>query len=110
METDVHRVAYGSGGADAGGRDASSWVVLGNDGKVRWKNVPQGLHDALTARDDGTPAVPNVHTEYDTAAVRNLAAAPCEVSLGIGDVFHPSPGQGAGLLPLELRRRRIRQA
>ena len=55
LEMDVHRIAFG----------IDSWIIIGKDGEVVWKNIPQGLHDILTLRES------------------NSAAAPCEVSLGM---------------------------
>lgn len=83
-EMDVHRVAFGSGKGTP--TDQSSWVVIGKDGSVRWRNVPQGLHDVLIARDSGASA----STTDDVTTVKNnpsAAAAPCEVSLGVGGTY-----------------------
>jgi hypothetical protein len=52
---DVHRVAFGGD---------SSWIVIGKNGDVVWKNIPQGLHDVMISRESS-------------------AAAPCELSLGM---------------------------
>jgi len=100
-EMDVHRVAFGvntGGGGNTFAVNApneSSWVVLGKDGSVRWKNVPPGLHDALLAQGAGIssavvsaadrldPAVTNDgFLEHGVAVAAIPRAAPCEVSLG----------------------------
>ncbi|KAL7544772.1 hypothetical protein ACHAWF_008137 [Thalassiosira exigua] len=67
-EMDVHRVAFGAG--------PSSWIVLGKDGGVRWRDVPQGLHDALEAR-----------RTHGGGSGSSASAAPCEVSLGVGGTY-----------------------
>lgn len=58
LNMDVYRVAFGT----------DSWIVIGKDGDVVWKNLPQGLHDILASRDDSS-------------------AAACEVSLGMGGSY-----------------------
>lgn len=58
LNTDVHRVAFG----------IDAWVVIGKDGDVVWKNLPQGLHDLLSSLDISS-------------------AAPCAVSLGMGGSY-----------------------
>ncbi len=55
METDVHRVAFGSSGAGAGRRDTSSWVVPGNDMAVRWNDVRGGCPTRLRRGMTGRP-------------------------------------------------------
>ena len=58
MDTfDVQRVAFGSF------NNGSSWIVVGQDGKVAWRNLPCRLNALLSKR---------------TSAM----AAPCEISLG----------------------------
>jgi hypothetical protein len=48
MGMDVHRVAFGSSSSGSGASaEKSSWVVIGKDGSVKWRNIPQGLHDVL---------------------------------------------------------------
>jgi len=93
LEMDVHRVAFGSN-SSGGGRqaitaseDRSSWVVLGKDGAVWWKNVPQGLHDALIAQDAGMSATTTVDADYNITTVQGSAAALCEASLGMGGTY-----------------------
>jgi hypothetical protein len=54
MNIDVHRIAFAS----------DSWIVIGKDGDVFWKNIPQGLHEIMVSLGSIS------------------AAAPCEVSLG----------------------------
>lgn len=98
MEMDVHRVAFGTssssnsnnGGSNGGGTptssvvDKSSWVVIGKDGSVKWKNVPQGLHDVLTAtQQDNTAST----TTQENVTSTSAAVAPCEISLGIGGTY-----------------------
>ncbi|KAL7540624.1 hypothetical protein ACHAXR_010260 [Thalassiosira sp. AJA248-18] len=80
-EMDVHRVAFG---------DKSSWCVIGKNGLVRWRNVPQGLHDVLITQDARVSATaPNTTTAADNSVLGrdHTAAAPCEVSLGIGGTY-----------------------
>jgi len=48
--------------------------VIGKDGSVFYRNIPQGLHDALTAA-------------RDAEEEESHAAAPCEVSLGISGSY-----------------------
>jgi len=68
-EVDVHRVAFGSWRSEI--IDASaSWIVIAKDGAVFYRNIPQGLHDTLTARD-----------------AEESHAAPCEVSLGVSGSY-----------------------
>eukprot|EP00985_Skeletonema_marinoi_P026711 scaffold20941_cov143-Skeletonema_marinoi.AAC.10 len=68
-EVDVHRVAFGSSSSEI--IDASaSWIVIAKDGSVFYRNIPQGLHDTLTARD-----------------AEESYAAPCEVSLGVSGSY-----------------------
>eukprot|EP00984_Skeletonema_dohrnii_P038296 scaffold41360_cov89-Skeletonema_dohrnii-CCMP3373.AAC.1 len=68
-EVDVHRVAFGSPTSEI--IDASaSWIVIAKDGSVFYRNIPQGLHDTLTARD-----------------AEESHAAPCEVSLGVSGSY-----------------------
>lgn len=66
-EVDVHRIAFGSSFDSIGDYTSSSWIVIAKDGSVYYKNIPQGLHDALTSR------VSNIDPHV---------MAPCEVSLG----------------------------
>ena len=54
---DVQRVAFGSFGT------SPSWIVIGENGKVAWRNLPSRLHAQLSKRTEDM-------------------AAPCEVSLG----------------------------
>jgi len=44
MSVDVHRVAFGGSSSN---KESSSWVVIGKDGSVKWKNVPQGLGETI---------------------------------------------------------------
>jgi len=81
MEMDVHRVAFGSTSGIAA--DKASWVVIGKDGSVKWRNVPQGLHYVLVNAGASATATDGVNTARDPFA----AAAPCEVSLGIGGTY-----------------------
>jgi hypothetical protein len=41
MEMDVHRVGFGI---------KSSWIVIGKNGEVAWKSIPQKSHDVLVAQ------------------------------------------------------------
>ncbi|KAL7492222.1 hypothetical protein ACHAWT_001393 [Skeletonema menzelii] len=68
-EVDIHRVAFGSSISEGIGASAS-WIVIGKDGSVFYRNIPQGLHDTLTARD-----------------MEETHAAPCEVSLGVSGSY-----------------------
>ncbi len=90
MEMDVHRVAFGTGssevvdGAAAASTDTTiskslSFVVIGKDGAVKWKNVPRGLHNALMLHKSNGSVIATSDEHDHTAA----AAAPCEVSLGM---------------------------
>eukprot|EP00970_Alexandrium_tamarense_P006151 scaffold1033_cov205-Alexandrium_tamarense.AAC.10 len=80
METDVHRVAFGI---------KSSWIVIGKNGEVAWKSIPQKLHDVLVARGGG--AVDGNGTATLSSDIpstfSSLAAAPCEVSLGVEGAY-----------------------
>ncbi|KAL3798558.1 hypothetical protein HJC23_011862 [Cyclotella cryptica] len=71
IEMDVHRVSFGSD---------SSWIVIGKDGDVVWKNIPQGLHNVLISRDA-------LSTEISGNATGLVPAAPCEASLGMGGSY-----------------------
>jgi len=103
MEMDVHRVAFGTSSSNSGNSnggngssnggggtttstvvDKSSWVVIGKDGSVKWKNVPQGLHDVLIAtQQENTISAITTADDHVTSA----AVAPCEISLGIGGTY-----------------------
>jgi hypothetical protein len=71
-EWEVGRVAFGPCSSAVDGRchehRATSWIVLGRDGRVAWKNLPSRLHGKLE---------------------RRLASevAPAEVSLGAGGTY-----------------------
>lgn len=68
-EWNVYRVAFGSTKIlDAKQRTVTSWIILGRDGRVAWKNLPVRLHHKLESR------------------MANQAA-PAEISLGSGDSF-----------------------
>jgi len=99
-EMDVHRVAFGlngSGGADRPGgtssssanNNKSSFVVIGKDGAVRWRNVPQGLHDALVDGAGDGRTCSATTTSDDVISFRGPpdSPAPCEVSLGIAGTY-----------------------
>ena len=73
----MHRVAFGA---------KSSWVVIGKDGSVKWKNVPQGLHDVLIAHELGLPGTLTPITKSDSTSPAEYSS-PCEVSLGIGGTY-----------------------
>jgi hypothetical protein len=62
---DVHRVAFGGGGGE------SSWIAIGKNGSVKWRNVPRGLHDFLIALD----------------SMAESPVSPCEVSLGMDGTY-----------------------
>jgi hypothetical protein len=52
--------------------------VIAKDGSVFYKNIPQGLHDALTLRAEESPVdANNIH----------CAKSPCEVSLGMSGSY-----------------------
>jgi len=63
-QVNIHRVAFGCSSDNLGA--SASWIVIGKNGSVFYRNIPQGLHDALTARN-----------------AAESHAAPCEVSLGM---------------------------
>jgi hypothetical protein len=67
-EWDVYRVAFGSTTAVDARHTITSWIILGCDGRVAWKNLPLRLHNKLKSR---------------------LAdeAAPVEVTLGSGNSY-----------------------
>lgn len=58
---DVHRVAFGSVSSieDSSGLKhfISSWIVVGRDGRLAWKNVPSRLHNLLYRRMGNEAAV-----------------------------------------------------
>lgn len=98
MEMDVHRVAFGNPTSPFARK--SSWIVIGKDGSVAWRNIPQGLHDVLMERYEltrfSTPSsaiddVPNrrspVRKGSNVGVIRAEAAAPCEVSLGVAGTY-----------------------
>ena len=66
-DVDVHRVAFGRLSDCVA---SAAWVVIGKDGSVYYRNIPEGLHDFLTTR----------HAEQSHTA-------PCEVSLGISGSY-----------------------
>ena len=63
-EVDVHRVAFGRSSSTG---EKPSWVVIAKDGTCKWRNVPDGLHDALTRANESAGAL-----------------CPCECSFGMG--------------------------
>jgi len=97
-EMDVHRVAFGNPTSPFAKK--SSWIVIGKDGSVAWRNIPQGLHDVLMERYEltrcSTPSgtiadVPHrrspVRKGTNVGIIRADAAAPCEVSLGVAGTY-----------------------
>ena len=90
MNVDVHRVAFGS--SRSNNKESSSWIVIGKDGSVKWKNVPQGLHDLLmkhmetTSKGEGLSS-PSFSSVDHPATPKSTAVCPCEVSLGIGGTY-----------------------
>jgi hypothetical protein len=106
MDMDVHRVAFGSSSgvvAEAASVDAPcsttvgkslSFVVIGKDGSVKWKNVPRGLQNILMLQDSTNAATAKeVGMEVSTSLRVNsdeddlAAAAPCEISLGMDGTY-----------------------
>jgi hypothetical protein len=67
-EWDVYRVAFGSTTVVDARHTISSWIILGRDGRVAWKNLPARLHNKLKSR------LPD-------------QAAPVEVALGSGNSY-----------------------
>jgi len=67
QEVDVHRVAFGRSSSIG---DKPSWVVIAKNGTCKWRNVPDGLHEALTRANESAGA-----------------ACPCECSLGMGGSY-----------------------
>lgn len=49
MEWKVSRVAFGAS-RDYGGETLHSWIIVGRDGRVAWKNIPARLHNKLEFR------------------------------------------------------------
>ena len=66
QEVDVHRVAFGRSSSE----EKASWVVVAKDGTCKWRNVPDGLHEALTRANESAGA-----------------PCPCEFSLGMGGSY-----------------------
>jgi hypothetical protein len=105
MAIDVHRVAFGSssnsGVVDGAGAAAVvapsdtvvgkslSFVVIGKDGSVKWKNVPRRLHDILTQQESNNAATGHaslrITSDENDHAI--AAAAPCEISLGMDGTY-----------------------
>ena len=72
QEWDVYRVIFGKIQTITNERNEervlTSWIVLGRDGRVAWKNIPSRLHRRLESR-------------------MSHESAPAEVSLGPGDSY-----------------------
>jgi hypothetical protein len=86
---DVHRVAFGGGNGDG---SKSSWIVIGKNGSVTWRNVPWGLHNFLLALKSAAvaPVGKTAATKTKTKAVicpPSVDPAPCEVSLGMNGTY-----------------------
>lgn len=59
----VHRVELGPAtrlDSSASTKRVPSWIILSQDAKVAWKNVPSRLQHALSERDESSPAVCSV--------------------------------------------------
>jgi len=89
MSVDVHRVAFGGSSSN---KESSSWIVIGKDGSVKWKNVPQGLHDLLmkhmaTTSNSKEGLLSPTFLSVNPATPKSTAVCPCEVSLGIGGTY-----------------------
>jgi hypothetical protein len=67
-EWDVYRVAFGSTTVVGARHTISSWIIIGYDGRVAWKNLPARLHNKLESR-------------------MADEAAPVEVALGSGNSY-----------------------
>lgn len=65
-EWDVYRVAFGpitsliDGTGDKKEHVSTSWIILGRDGRVAWKNIPTRLHHMLKSRLANEAAVEEV--------------------------------------------------
>lgn len=65
-EWDVYRVAFGpvtallDGTGDQKEHMSTSWIILGRDGRVAWKNIPTRLHYILKSRLGSEAAVEEV--------------------------------------------------
>ena len=87
MNVDVHRVAFGRSSSN---KESSSWIVIGKDGSVKWKNVPQGIHDLLMKHMETSEKEllsPSFSSVDLPATPKSTAGCPCEVSLGIGGTY-----------------------